>query len=76
MPARSLRTMVDDRAAIDEQAWQRAGAEVDAASVDAGFPYRTRCLYWEAVAAAEQADRKSTRLNSSHSLLSRMPSSA
>ena len=55
MPARSLRTMVDDRAAIDEQAWQRAGAEVDAASVDAGFPYRARCLYWEAVAAAEQA---------------------
>jgi hypothetical protein len=55
MPARSLRAMVDGRAAIDEQAWQRASGEVDAVGVDAGFPYRARCLYWEAVAAAEHA---------------------
>jgi hypothetical protein len=55
MPARSLRAMVDDRSGIDEAAWQQASADVDTASVEAGFPYRARCLYWEAVAAAEQA---------------------
>lgn len=55
MPVRSLRAMADDRAGIDEPAWQQAVTDVDAASVEAGFPYRARCLYWEAVAGAEQA---------------------
>jgi len=55
MPARSLQKMVDHRQAVDEDTWQQARGEVDAASIDAGFPYRARCLYWEAVPAAEQA---------------------
>jgi hypothetical protein len=50
LPARSRRTMIDERAGIEEQVWQQAGAAVDAASVDSGFPYRARCLYWETVA--------------------------
>ena len=38
---------------------------------------KTRLIYGETVSKADlQVDRKSTRLNSSHSTLSRMPSSA
>jgi len=55
IPARSLRAMVHDRAGIDERMWQKASGEVDSASVDAGVPFRARCMYWEAVAAAEKA---------------------
>jgi hypothetical protein len=55
MPARTLHKMIDHRNAVDEDTWQQARAEVDAASIDAGFLYRARCLYWEAVPAAEQA---------------------
>ena len=33
-------------------------------------------LWWEGTVIGEQGDRKSTRLNSSHTLASRMPSSA
>ncbi len=55
LPASALRKMVTSRAALGEQAWQAAGVEVDNAAVEAGYPYRARCLYWEAVPAAEQA---------------------
>jgi hypothetical protein len=55
MPVRSLRRMVDARVAIDDQAWLDVRGEVDQVSIEAGFPYRSRCLYWEAVAAAERA---------------------
>jgi hypothetical protein len=55
MPASALRRMVDSRTAIDEQAWQAARVEVDNATTEAGYPYRARSLYWEAVPAAEQA---------------------
>ncbi len=55
MPESILRRMVDSRAALDEQVWQAARVEVDNATTEAGYPYRARCLYWEAVPAAEQA---------------------
>jgi hypothetical protein len=47
--------MVEARAGIEVQAWRDAYREIDEASVEAGFPYRARCLYWEAVAAAATA---------------------
>ncbi len=55
MPASALRAIVEGRAALDEHAWRAAGVAVDNAAVEAGYPYRARCLYWEAVAAAERA---------------------
>ncbi len=55
MPATALKRMVAARAAIDEQRWQAARVEADTASIDSDRPYRSRCLYWEAVAVAEQA---------------------
>jgi hypothetical protein len=55
MPAWALHKTIEHRNTVDEDIWQQARAEVDAACIDAGFPYRARCLYWEAVSAAEQA---------------------
>jgi hypothetical protein len=59
MPAAALRRMVTSRAALNEQAWQAARVQADTAAMDAGYPYRARCLYWESVPAAEQAARQS-----------------
>jgi hypothetical protein len=59
MPAAALRRMVTGRAALDEHAWQAAKVQADIAAMDAGYPYRARCLYWESVPAAEQAARQS-----------------
>jgi hypothetical protein len=55
MPPSGLRRMVTSRAALDEQAWQAARTTVDNAVTEAGYPFRARCLYWEAVPAAEHA---------------------
>ena len=41
-----------------------------------GFATKKDALAWEREFLLQQADRKSTRLNSSHPLSSRMPSSA
>jgi hypothetical protein len=59
MPASALRRMAESRDGIDEEAWQAARADVDAATTAAGYPYRARCLYWEAVPAAERAAGRS-----------------
>ncbi len=55
MPASALHAMAESRVGIDDDAWQAARADVDTATTAAGYPYRARCLYWEAVPAAEQA---------------------
>jgi hypothetical protein len=59
MPTATLRRMVDARRGIAEDTWQAARVEVDTAMTEAGYPYRARCLYWEAVAAAEAAAGRS-----------------
>jgi hypothetical protein len=58
MPTAALARMVDARCGIDEQVWQDARVEVDTAGMDAGYPYRTRSLYWECVLVAEQATQQ------------------
>ena len=54
---------------IDETVWD---------AVDVGWtrPEAAKSTWDKAAFAAANADRKSTRLNSSHSIASRMPSSA
>jgi hypothetical protein len=59
MPASWLRRMVTSRAGLDEQVWQDARVAADTAGIEAGYPYRTRSLYWESVPAAEQAAGRS-----------------
>lgn len=49
------------RTAIDPETWRCARDQVAAASLDSGYPYRSRCLFWEAVPAAEDsADQSPT----------------
>ncbi|MBN1173605.1 MAG: hypothetical protein JXA67_15655 [Micromonosporaceae bacterium] len=55
MSASALRRMVDARAVVSEDVWNAARRETDQAVIEEGFPYRVRCLYWEAVGAAEDA---------------------
>ena len=53
--------------------------DVEAADVlhfPSGMPGLEGCRDWALLADADNEDRKSTRLNSSHEWISRMPSSA
>ena len=77
---------VDDAGAITGLAWiwdtpDRVGDVIEKGSISAKLPMPLLFAHdqaqvigvWETI---EETDRKSTRLNSSHSTLSRMPSSA
>ena len=57
---------------------EKGGSTRDAKRVCAKCEVREQCLKWaiDGVRARSCQDRKSTRLNSSHTALSRMPSSA
>jgi hypothetical protein len=55
MPSQWLGRMTAGRSSVDDQVWQAACVDVEQASLAAGYPYRVRSLYWEAVPAAEQA---------------------
>ena len=47
------------RQAMDPDTWVWARDQVSTASIDCGFPFRGRCLFWEAVPAAEDAAEQS-----------------
>lgn len=44
--------MVDARAVVAEDVSNAARRETDLAVIEEGYPYRARCLYWEAVGAS------------------------
>lgn len=53
-PAAAARLLAA-RQAMDTDLWSWARDEVASASISCGFPFRARCLFWEAVPAAEDA---------------------
>jgi hypothetical protein len=59
LPATSVRTMLRGRAAVDRDQWELARDEVDDTAMAWGYPWRPRCLFWEAVPAAEDAANES-----------------
>jgi hypothetical protein len=62
VPKSCLTKMLRCRRSIDRAEWRAATNTVHQAALDLGFPYRAKCLYWEAVAAAETAaDESPTR---------------
>lgn len=58
LPARRLRALCRSRAAMAQE-WALARDEVDDKALAWGYPWRSRCLFWEAVPAAEDAANES-----------------
>jgi hypothetical protein len=54
-PRSTIGKIVKARRDIDGHSWQRAVDATDGAVMRQGYPYRARCLYWEAIPAAENA---------------------
>ncbi|MCU1680265.1 MAG: hypothetical protein JWQ81_1004 [Amycolatopsis sp.] len=54
-PRSCLTRMVRTRRSISTKDWDSAADTVYQATLKLGFPYRGKCLYWEAVASAETA---------------------
>jgi hypothetical protein len=68
-PRSCLTRMVRARRAISTDDWDSAADTVHQAALKLGFPFRGKCLYWEAVASAEAAmDQSPTHPELAHSL--------
>lgn len=68
-PRSCLTRMVRARRAISTDDWDSAADTVHQAALKLGFPYRGKCLYWEAVASAETAmDQSPTHPELVHAL--------
>jgi hypothetical protein len=68
-PQSCLTRMVRARRDISTDEWDSAAATVHQVAVQLGFPYRGKCLYWEAVASAETAmDQSPTHPELAHAL--------
>ena len=80
----ALQVKLDEKGLIDWELWCVDGSNVRAARAAAGadkkvstaIPTSRPTTRWAAAEAGLDRDRKSTRLNSSHEVPSRMPSSA
>jgi hypothetical protein len=68
-PRSCLTRMVRARRAISAEDWDLAADTVHQAALKLGFPFRGKCLYWEAVASAETAmDQSPTHPELVHAL--------
>jgi len=68
-PRSCLTRMVAARRTISTDDWDAATDTVHQTALRLGFPYRGKCLYWEAVATAETAmDQSPTRPELVHAL--------
>lgn len=59
LPASSVRAIRRGRAEVNRDQWKLARDEVDDKAMEFGYPWRPRCLFWEAVPAAADAARES-----------------
>jgi hypothetical protein len=68
-PRSCLTRMVRARRAISTEDWDSAADTVHQTALKLGFPFRSKCLYWEAVASAETAmDQSPTHPELAHAL--------
>jgi hypothetical protein len=59
LPARTVRKICQGRAEADRAEWTTARGRVEDSATAWGYPWRSRCLFWEAVPAAEEAANQS-----------------